>query len=335
MTHTHAHGDSDTHIRTTHIHTYHALAHCTDLHTHTRTHTRTLLMPAPARARRQMTKVGMRRQERFLPVGAVVTCIGELVPNQVRTPPSSTPAGTAPHQPSQPPLPSHPHALHAAPPGGAGSSGADGGVGSRGGGRSGGSSISSSRSAGVSPGGSGGGSSSSSSNVSSSSSGGPEGSGGTGGGGGGGKGGHFSLDGGALLAGPLGVHLGLGGVGGSSQGGGGEGEASIRCVPRWPASLGGWETACPGCDRQRHVARLARPQPRPMACIHHPTPSAQNGACCGGDHGKFTPTPPPYVSIRVGQVRMWQAQMPENYQYRQIQTEMDAYSMCTHAILHG
>jgi hypothetical protein len=42
---------------------------------------------------RQMTKTGMRKTERYLPVGTVVTCVGELAPNQIRTPVSSTPAG--------------------------------------------------------------------------------------------------------------------------------------------------------------------------------------------------------------------------------------------------
>lgn len=44
-------------------------------------------------ARRQMTKTGMRKTERYLPVGTVVTCVGELSPNYIRTPVSSTPAG--------------------------------------------------------------------------------------------------------------------------------------------------------------------------------------------------------------------------------------------------
>ncbi|KAF5842535.1 hypothetical protein DUNSADRAFT_6779 [Dunaliella salina] len=42
----------------------------------------------------QMTKTGMRKTERYLPVGTVVTCVGELSPNHVRTPVSATPAGT-------------------------------------------------------------------------------------------------------------------------------------------------------------------------------------------------------------------------------------------------
>jgi len=42
----------------------------------------------------QMTKTGMRKTERYLPVGTVVTCVGELAPNHIRTPVSATPAGT-------------------------------------------------------------------------------------------------------------------------------------------------------------------------------------------------------------------------------------------------
>eukprot|EP00967_Tisochrysis_lutea_P046976 scaffold57155_cov22-Tisochrysis_lutea.AAC.2 len=35
----------------------------------------------------------MRKTERYLPVGTVVTCVGELAPNHIRTPVSATPAG--------------------------------------------------------------------------------------------------------------------------------------------------------------------------------------------------------------------------------------------------
>jgi len=46
----------------------------------------------------QMTKTGVRKTERYLPVGTVVTCIGELVPNQIHTPASAIPAGKLSHR---------------------------------------------------------------------------------------------------------------------------------------------------------------------------------------------------------------------------------------------
>jgi hypothetical protein len=54
-------------------------------------------------ATRAMTKHGMRKTERYLPVGAVVTCVGELSQNHINgPPPGSLPSPAPPHLPPAP-----------------------------------------------------------------------------------------------------------------------------------------------------------------------------------------------------------------------------------------